>query len=76
MPVARVTEVIGISPRGFKEAFDESLIRAGKTLRNITHIEILKQTATVERNVIKNYFVTCNITFLLDDGSGTAHPTV
>jgi len=67
MPVARVTEVIGISPLGFKEAFDEALIRAGKTLRNITNIEIMSQSATVEKNTINNYSVTCHITFILDD---------
>jgi flavin-binding protein dodecin len=67
MPVARVTEVIGISPLGFKEAFDQALIRAGKTLRNITNIDIKKQSAVVSQNSIQEYRVTCNITFLLDD---------
>jgi len=67
MPVARVTEVIGISSLGFKEAFDQALTRAGRTLRNITHIDILKQSAMVSRNTIQEYRVTCHITFLLDD---------
>ncbi len=67
MPVARVTEVIGISTLGFKEAFDEALIRAGKTLRNITNIDIIKQSAAVQKGSINNYSVTCNITFLLED---------
>jgi dodecin len=67
MSVARVTEVIGMSPRGFKEAFDEALIRAGRTLRNITHIEILQQSALVHKGAIQDYRVTCNITFILDD---------
>ncbi len=67
MPVARVTEVIGISSLGFKEAFDQALIRAGKTLRNITNIDIQHQSAVVSQNTIQEYRVTCNITFLLDD---------
>jgi len=56
-----------MSPRGFKEAFDEALIRAGRTLRNITHIEILQQSAVVHKGSIQDYRVTCNITFILDD---------
>ena len=67
MAVARVTEVIGISPHGFKEALDEALSRANKTLRNITNLEILRQNATIEKGQITDYRVTCNITFILED---------
>ncbi len=66
MAVARVTEVIGISPLGWKEALDEALNRASRTLRNITHLEILRQEATIEDGRIQNYLVTCNITFILE----------
>jgi hypothetical protein len=67
MAVARVTEVIGISPLGWKEALDEALNRANKTLRNITHVEILKQDATIVSGNITDYRVTCNFTFILED---------
>jgi len=67
MAVARVTEVIGISPLGWKEAMDEALNRANKTLRNITHVEIQKQTATVVTGKITEYRVTCHFTFILED---------
>ena len=67
MAVARVTEVVGISPLGWKEALDEALNRANKTLRNITHVEILRQEATIEKGHIKDYRITCNITFILED---------
>jgi len=67
MAVARVTEVIGISPMGWKEALDEALHRASRTLRNITQLEILRQNATIDNGRIKEYRVTCNITFTLED---------
>jgi flavin-binding protein dodecin len=67
MAVARVTEVIGISPLGWKEAMDEALNRANRTLRNITHVEILKQQATIASGKIKEYRVTCHFTFILED---------
>ncbi len=66
MAVARVTEVIGISPLGWKEALDEALNRANRTLRNITRVEVLRQEATIENGKIKDYLVTCNITFILE----------
>ncbi|MEW6441906.1 MAG: dodecin family protein [bacterium] len=67
MPVARVTEVIGISPLGWKEALDEALDRANKTLRNITHVKIISQQATVDNGKIRDYRVTCDITFILEE---------
>ncbi len=67
MAVARVTEVIGMSALGWKEAMDEALNRANKTLRNIIHVEILKQDATIEDGKITNYRITCNFTFILED---------
>ena len=67
MAVARVTEVIGISPLGWKEAMDEALNRANRTLRNITHLEILKQDATIVIGKIMEYRVTCHFTFILEE---------
>ena len=67
MAVARVTEVIGISPLGWKEAMDEALNRANRTLRNITHVEILKQGANIVNGNITEYLVTCHFTFILED---------
>jgi hypothetical protein len=66
MAVARVTEVIGISPLGWKEALDEALNRASRTLRNINHVEIMRQEATIENGRIKDYVITCHITFVLE----------
>jgi len=67
MAVARVTEVIGISPLGWKEAMVEALNRANRTLRNITHLEILKQDATIVNGKIMEYRVTCHFTFILEE---------
>jgi hypothetical protein len=67
MAVARVTEVIGISPLGWKEAMDEALNRANRTLRNITHLEILKQDAMIVNGKIMEYRVTCHFTFILEE---------
>jgi flavin-binding protein dodecin len=36
MAVARVTEIVASSPDGFREAVDEGLARASRTLRGIT----------------------------------------
>jgi len=66
MSVARVTKVVASSPHGWKEAVDEAIKRAAKTLRNITGLEILEQKAMIEDGRIIEYRVTINIMFWLE----------
>ena len=66
MAVARVTEIIASSPDGFREAVEEGLTRAARTLRNITGLEITGKRVKVERGQIVEYRVDMKIVFLLE----------
>ncbi|UCF05278.1 MAG: dodecin domain-containing protein [bacterium] len=66
MAVARVTEVVASSKKGWVEAATEGFKRAAKTLHNITGFEIIKHTAHVENNEIVEFRVTMRIIFILD----------
>ena len=66
MAVARVTEIIASSPDGFREAVEEGLARATRTLRNITGLEITGKRVKVERGQIVEYRVDMKIVFLLE----------
>ncbi|HLK12445.1 MAG TPA: dodecin family protein [Candidatus Binatia bacterium] len=66
MAVARVTEVIASSPEGFREAVEEGLERAARTLRGITGLEVIGKRVKVERGQIVEYRVDLRITFLLE----------
>jgi dodecin len=67
MAVARVTEIVASSPDGFREAVDEGLSRASRTLRGITGLEVIGKRVKVERGLIVEYRVEMKITFLLDE---------
>jgi dodecin len=67
MAVARITEVISSSKKGWQDAVDQGMKRATKTLRGITGMEILRQQAKVENNKIVEYRVTMQIIFILED---------
>ena len=67
MAVARVTEVISSSKKGFQDAVEDAVKRASKTLRGITGAEVVRQQAKVENNKIVEYRVTVKILFLLDE---------
>jgi flavin-binding protein dodecin len=66
MAVARITEIVASSPEGFREAVEDGLARAARTLRGITGLEVTGKRVKVERGLIVEYRVDMRITFLLD----------
>ena len=60
------TEIIASSPDGFREAVDEGLARAVRTLRNITGLEVIGKRIKVEHGQIAEYRVEMKVIFLLD----------
>jgi len=64
--VARVTEIRASSPDGFREAVEEGVERAARTLRNITGLEVVKKRVKVERGLIVEYRVDMKVVFVLE----------
>ncbi|NIP32170.1 MAG: dodecin domain-containing protein [Candidatus Dadabacteria bacterium] len=67
MAVARVTEVVGGSPKSWEDAVHQALDRANKTIRGLTGIEITRMNAHVENGQITEYRAHVKITFILED---------
>ena len=66
MAVARVTKIIGSSPKSWQDAVNAALNRAGKTLRGVTGINVLEHKAHVEKGKITEYRATMEVTFVLE----------
>jgi hypothetical protein len=64
--VARVTEIIASSADGFREAVEEGLERAARTIRGITGLEVTGKRVKVERGLVVEYRVDMKIIFLLE----------
>ena len=67
MAVARVTEILATSPKGFEDAIKEGLNRANKTLRGLTGLEVTAMKAKIEGGKITEYRAQMNITFILEE---------
>ena len=65
--VARVTEVIAGSPKGFEDAIKLCFERANKTLRGITGMKVTELRVNVEKGKIQEYRVRAEVIFLLED---------
>lgn len=67
MAVARVTEIISGSPKGFKDAIESGLARANETLKNVEGAWIKDQSIILDKGKVKEYRVAMMITFVLDE---------
>lgn len=67
MAVARVTEIISGSPKGFKDAIEQGIDRANKTLKNVEGAWVKDQSLILDKGKIKEYRVVMKVTFVLDD---------
>ncbi len=67
MSVARVTEITSTSKKSFKDAMEEGVERASKTLDNITGAWIANQELEVSDGKIKAFRVRMKVTFVLND---------
>ena len=66
MAIARVTKVTASSKKSFDDATNQGLKRAAETLRGITGLEVVRQTAKVQNGKIAEYRVSMEITFILE----------
>jgi len=64
--VARVTEIISGSPKGFDDAVKTGFARATKTLRGITGMRIVEMRVAVENSKIIEYRVRMEVIFVLE----------
>ncbi len=64
--VARVTEIIAGSPKGFDEAVKVGFARAAKTLRGITGLRVMEMRIAVENSKVIEYRVRLEVIFVLE----------
>lgn len=67
MAVARVTEIIASSKKGFDEAVAKGIKRANKTLKNVEGAWVQDMKVTVKNGEVDEYRVVLKVTFILED---------
>lgn len=64
--VARVTEIIAGSPKGFEEAIKVGFARAAKTLRGITGLRVMEMRVAIENSKVVEFRVRMEVIFVLE----------
>ncbi len=73
MSVARVIEISSTSTKSFEDAMQQGIMRATKTLRNVSSAWIKEQRVDIENNQVTRYQVNMLVTFVLEEtGEGMA----
>lgn len=65
MSVAKVTEIISVSPKSFDDAIEKGIKRATKTLKNVSSAWVKDQSVEIKDDKIVAYKVTMKLTFVL-----------
>ena len=65
MPVVKILELIGSSPKGWTEAAQNAVTEAAKTVKNIKGVHVKRCTAKVEDNKIVEYNANVKISFIV-----------
>jgi len=66
MAVTKIIELIGNSPHGWKEAVDNAIKDASKTVKNIRGVHVKRCTAKIKDNKIVEYRANVKISFVVD----------
>lgn len=67
MSVAKVTEIIASSTKGFDDAVAKGVERADKTLKDVKSAWVKEQKVIVENGKVTEYRVTMKVSFILKD---------
>ncbi|MEX1027746.1 MAG: dodecin family protein [Candidatus Paceibacterota bacterium] len=80
MAVVKVVELVGTSKNSWQDAAEEAIREASQSLRHITGVDVVNQTAQVKDGKISEYRTTLNVAFVVEHhshliGTGAAAAT-
>lgn len=63
MWISKVSDVIGSSPESFEDAARSVLVRANRTLRGTTGLEVVEKSVKTENGTISEYRIRLRLSF-------------
>ena len=66
MPVINTIELTGVSAEGWSDAATQALREAGRTIRQITKMDVISTSAVIEQGTIVEYHTDVRIFFEIE----------
>lgn len=67
MSVIKIIELLGVSEKSWEDAASNAVREASKTVKGISGLEIINQTAKVKNGRILEYRANVKVAFMVDD---------
>jgi len=67
MSVIKIIELLGVSEKSWEEAASNAVKEAGKTIKGITGLEVIHQTAKIKNGTIIEYRTDVKVAFIVDE---------
>jgi len=61
----KIIEIMGVSTSGFDDALERAVAKAAESVKAITSLEIIRQTATIRDGRLARYEVTAKLSFVV-----------
>jgi len=68
MSVVKVIELVGTSSESWEDAAKKAVAEAARTIRHITGVRVVGQTAKVEGNAITEFRANVKVAFTVGEG--------
>jgi flavin-binding protein dodecin len=69
LAIVKVIELVASSNKGWEDAVQDAVREASQSIRHITAVDVVRQTAHVEDGKISEYRVTLHVAFLVEHHS-------
>ena len=69
MTIVKVVELVGTSSESWQDAAQQAIEEASQSLRHITGVDVVNQTAKVKDGKICEYRTTLNVAFVVEHHS-------
>lgn len=64
--VVKVIELVGVSPKGYEDAISQAVERTARTVKNITGVDVIGQSAKVSDGKVVEYRANVKIAFIVE----------
>ncbi len=61
----KIIEIMGVSTKSYEDALDHAITKASESIKGITRVEVIGQTATVKDGKISRYEITVKLSFIV-----------
>jgi len=65
--VVKIIELIGVSKKSYEDAVVQAVKRSSKTVKNITGVDVIGQSAKVENGKVIEFHTNLKIAFVVEE---------